>query len=168
MTSESAPAGQFHWTTRCLELAAVAPEPKLRQRFLRMARSFQVDVALLANSRVTIAESRRLLATVEHSASGIQGYKARHREATMVPARQIALDVAELGAETGLDSAALSVRVFQEGAQFNWTVCDPDKHLLGRGTADTELKARTDAFRAGMTYLCWLKDQPAPKDASVH
>jgi transposase len=101
MTSESAPAGQFHWTTRYLELAAVAPEPRLRQRFLRMARSFQVDVALLANSRATIAESRRLLATVEHSASGIQGYKARHREATMVPARQIALDVAELGAETG-------------------------------------------------------------------
>jgi hypothetical protein len=114
MTSESAPAGQFHWTTRCLELAAVAPEPKLRQRFLRMARSFQVDVALLANSRATIAESRRLLATVEHSASGIQGYKARHREATMVPTRQIALDVAELGAETGLDSAALSVRVFRK------------------------------------------------------
>ena len=126
------------------------------------------QAALLANSRATIAESRRLLATVEHSASGIHRYKARHREATMVPVRQIVLDVAEHGAEPCLDSAALSVRVYQEGALFNWTVCDPDRHLLGRGTADTELKARTDAFRAGMTYLCWLKDQPAPKDARVH
>jgi len=40
------------------------------------------------------------------------------------------------------DPATLSLHVFAEGAQFSWTARSPSKVMLGRGTAETELKAR--------------------------
>jgi len=195
---EVVPANQHDWTTRCLQLAAAAPEPKLQKTFLRMARSFQVDAALLAmsrstiaeswrllakiwgeradggqddslkNSREKIAESRRLLATLELSPSTANGGEAAHGEPTLVPAAPIAPNAAAVLAKADRDPAALSIHVFQEGARYRWTVCSPREEILGRGTARTELKARTDAFCAGMIYLDWLKDQHQPDDGTVH
>lgn len=50
--------------------------------------------------------------------------------------------------------ATLTINVFQEEGRFGWTVHKrATKELLGRGVARTELKARVDAFRAGMTFI---------------
>jgi hypothetical protein len=196
--SEVVPANQHDWTTRCLQLAAAAAEAKLQKVFLRMARSFQVDAALLAmshstiaesrrllakswsgrvdggqddtltNSREKIAESRRLLATLELSPSTANGVEAAHCEPTLVPDAPIAPNAAAVLANADRDPAALSVHVFQGGPRFSWTVCSPSDEILGRGTAETELKARADAFCAGMIYLDWLKDQHRPDNGSLH
>ena len=109
-------------------------------------------VALLASSLVTIAESRQLLAAVEHSRSIRRDGEPPSDAATMLPAAGVAPQPAEAPAEAETN-AALSVRVFQDGTRFCWTVRDPGNQILGRGTAQTDLKARVDAFRAGMIYL---------------
>jgi hypothetical protein len=196
--SEVVPANQHDWTTRCLQLAAAAAEAKLQKVFLRMARSFQVDAALLAmsrstiaesrrllakswservdggqddsltNSREKIAESRRLLATLELSPSTANDDEAAHGEPTLVPAAPIAPNAAAVLAKADRDPAALSVHVFQEGARFGWTICSPSEVVLGQGTAETELKARADAFGAGMIYLDWLKDRHRSDDGRIH
>jgi hypothetical protein len=40
--------------------------------------------------------------------------------------------------------------------------------MLGEGTAETELKAGSDAFCAGMTYIERLKRRSGPTDTSLH
>lgn len=42
------------------------------------------------------------------------------------------------------------------------------KELLGRGVAPTELKARADAFAAGMTFIERLTARRIPDDKSLH
>jgi len=39
------------------------------------------------------------------------------------------------------NSAMLSVKVFQEGEYFGWTLNAPSNEVLGHGTAETEQKA---------------------------
>lgn len=189
------PANQHDSMARRLQLAAAAPDPKLQKALLRMACSFEVDAALLAMSRSTIVESRRLLAknwseridnghddpltnsrakidesrqllaTLDLSPSLQRGDQSAHGEPTLVLA---APEAAELPAEANRDRAALSVQVFRDGVRFGWTVCGAGNEILGRGMAETELKARTTAFCAGITYLNWLKDRLATGDISRH
>lgn len=156
-----------------------------------MARSFQVDAALLAmshstiaesrrlltknwservgdgqddrltNSRASIADSKRLLASLEATAATHNG-EARGESLTMPTTPATAC------ANMDHDPTALSVHVFQEGARFGWTVCSPKEEIVGRGTAETELQARADAFCAGMIYLQWAKDQSPPSGTNLH
>ena len=154
--------------------------------FLRMIRSSKSDAALLAISRLAIAESRRLLASswservsgrqdtlVERSRASI-GESRRLLEAVEASATHsgeaptIRATLSTAGAEMDRDPAALSVNVFAEGARFRWTVCSPSEEILGRGTAETELKARAAAFYAGMIYLDWVKHRASPGKISLH
>ena len=73
-----------------------------------------------------------------------------------------------VAARAETDAAALSIHVFQEGTRFSWTVCSSSEEMLGRGTAETEVKARADAFCAGMIYLDWFNDRSPSGDASLH
>jgi len=73
-----------------------------------------------------------------------------------------------VAARAETDAAALSIHVFQEGTRFSWTVCSSSEEMLGRGTAETEVKARADAFCAGMIYLDWFKDRSPSGGASLH
>jgi hypothetical protein len=62
----------------------------------------------------------------------------------------------------------LSIRVFQDGSRFSWRVLSTANDVLGRGTADTELKARIAAFDAGMAYIDRTKGRSAPSDTALH
>ena len=156
---------------------------------MTMARSFQLDAALLTMSRSTIAESRRLLAASwservslnnKHNvllansrasiadsrrllAAVVAATAATHRDEAR--RESIAMPVA---ARAETDAAALSIHVFQEGTRFSWTVCSSSEEMLGRGTAETEVKARADAFCAGMIYLDWFKHRSPSGGASLH
>ena len=118
--------------------------------------------ALIAQSRrqvtkscQSIADSRRLLASMDYLA------------VTPIPTEAGGRQSAE---HTGCQKARenLSVRVFQKGLQFAWTLNSPANEMLGFGMAETELKARTDAFHAGMTYIDRAKGRSAPDDGSLH
>jgi hypothetical protein len=61
-----------------------------------------------------------------------------------------------------------SVRVVKKESCFDWTVYSVANELLGRGTAETEHKARIDAFTAGMTYIDRAKGRSSPSDTSLH
>jgi hypothetical protein len=61
----------------------------------------------------------------------------------------------------------LSVRVFQEGLRFSWTLNGHSKGVLGHGTAETERQARVEALRAGMTYIDRAKGRSST-DTSLH
>jgi hypothetical protein len=135
--------GQRWLAMATLRRAAATRLPEMREQWWRMAASRQIDEALLRNSRVLVAQSRRLLATLESAASP-------HN----------ALPIAGgISSETDHNPATLSVRILGKESRFNWTVRGPVNEVLGIGTADTELKARVDAFNAGMTYIDWLKDR---------
>lgn len=121
----------------------------------------------LTNSLEKIAESRRLLATLELSPSTPHSDDAAHGEPTLAPAAPIAPH-AEIRPEADRDPAALSVHVSQDGMRLSWTVWSPSEEILGRGMADTELKARVDAFCAGMIYLAWTKNRSPSGLASLH
>jgi hypothetical protein len=71
-------------------------------------------------------------------------------------------------AQTPAQHAELSVRVFEDGGQFGWTVYSHANELRGRGTAESELSARVDAFHAGMTYIERLKGRTTPSDTPLH
>ena len=64
--------------------------------------------------------------------------------------------------------AMLSMRLIRKETCFGWTVYSPTNELLGHGTAETEHKARIDAFQAGMTYINRLKGRSVPKDSALH
>lgn len=102
-----------------------------------------------------IADSRRLLASVDYSA------------VTLTPTEAGGRQSAE---RTGCQNARenLSVHVFQKGPKFAWTLNSPANEMLGFGMAETELRARTDAFHAGMTYIDRIKGRSAPDDGSLH
>jgi hypothetical protein len=121
----------------------------------------KVDAGLLATSRSMIDESKRLLATLDEAfASATSGDEAHYEliEAT----------TAAICTLSDTNRALLSVRIRQEGTRFGWTVYGPTKAMLGRGTAETELKARAGALYAGMTYVQRLKVRPAPDDMLLH
>jgi hypothetical protein len=61
----------------------------------------------------------------------------------------------------------LAIRVFREGSCFGWRVFNRANGILGRGTAETEFKARVAAFDAGMTYIDHLKGRTTA-DSSLH
>ena len=133
----------------------------------RMARSFEMDATLLAISRSMIDESKRLLTTLTESASSTSGSEA-HYQPTVILTGSIETTAAASRAPSDADRGTLSVRIHQEGTRFGWTVYSPTKSMLGCGTAETELKARADAFRAGMTYIERQKGHPAPDDVMLH
>jgi hypothetical protein len=66
------------------------------------------------------------------------------------------------------NSAMLSVKVFQEGEHFGWTLNAPSNELLGHGTAETEQKARIDALDAGMTYIDRAKERTTASRSALH
>jgi hypothetical protein len=59
-----------------------------------------------------------------------------------------------------------SINVFEQGSGYGWIFRGPANELLGRGTAQTEKKTRTDAFSAAMTYIDRRKNWLSPKDPS--
>ena len=109
------------------------------------------DSTLLTRSRACIAESKRLLAAVETLTAAIKPNRA------------------EVRTRPDRNSAMLSVRVFQEGLDFNWTLKARSNEVLGRGRAETERQARIDALQAGMTYIDRAKGRSSPgDDTSLH
>jgi len=176
----------FDAVARCLELAARMPEPKLRDRLLRMAASFQIDTDLLAISQSMIDESRELLASLrDGEATGallkngrtMIDESRRLLEALERPAparrnndvhREIEPTAGGVLADVKRNPAALSVRIFKKGSCFGWTVYSLTNELLGGGTAETEHEARIDAFTAGMTYIDRAKGRSSPSDTSLH
>jgi hypothetical protein len=151
---------QANFATVGEEAAALAEDS--RALVARSCRELSESRASIARSRrqVTkgcqlIADSRRLLASVDYSA------------VTPAPTEAGGRQSAE---HTGCQNARenLSVHVFQKGLQFSWTLNSPANEMLGFGMAETELKARTDAFNAGMTYIDRAKGRSAPDDGSLH
>ncbi len=105
----------------------------------------ELDAELLTNSRAKIVESKRLLATVDRPTA-----IARDETGT-IPIAPTELPSSE---QPDHNPATLTIDVFHEKGRFGWTVHKrATKVLLGRGVARTELKARVDAFRAGMTFI---------------
>jgi hypothetical protein len=62
-------------------------------------------------------------------------------------------DLTQVRTRPDRDSTRLSIRVFQDGLRFSWTLKAPSNEVLGRGTAETERQARIDALQAGMIYI---------------
>ena len=61
---------KYHWTLddhrdHCLELAAAALTQDIRDRFLRVARLFEVKTRLLHRTSLQISKSKALMTTVE-------------------------------------------------------------------------------------------------------
>jgi hypothetical protein len=184
----------FDAVAGCLELAARSPEPKLRDRLLRMVASFQIDAdllaisqsridksrellaslrdgqstgALLKNSRAMIDESRSLLAALERPAPARRNDDAHH-QATGTPAAAPIEPTADgVRADADRNPARLSVGVFKKESCFGWALYSITNELLGRGNAKTEHKARIDALSAGMTYIDRLKGR-SPPDTDLH
>lgn len=136
-----------------------------------MERSFEVDAALMAISQSLIDESRRLLASLRGGRAALENNALLNRSRTLIAeSRQLLATLEQIpvpltpSQSTGGDhKPGLSVRVFQTGSIFGWMLTSPTNEMLGRGTAETELKARIDAFRAGMTYIDRSKSRSAPK-----
>lgn len=135
----------------CAEATRVA---EVRERWWRTSASLQIDDGLLTSSLALIAESRRLLATLEHPP--LRAAQTR---------QTVGGGTREVGSH---HKQVLSVRVFEKGSVFGWTLTSPVNEMLGRGTADTELKARIDAFRAGMTYIDQSKSRSAHDNIRFH
>ena len=167
------------------------------EAWLRANIAFERTGELLVSSRALIDESRRLLATIQARRTGapvassravidasrqllaaVQGAdlpptphpKSRPEAVTVRRSDDTSVNPAVRQSHPAFiaDRAMLSVRIFPAGAQFGWTVFSPSREMLGRGIAGTELKARTDAFGAGMTYIERLKGRCRPTDSSVH
>jgi hypothetical protein len=175
---------------RALDYAIGGPE-QLRKHWLRMARSFTMDIELAAASRLLIDESRRLLAALEGDGVLSNGgllansralidesrrllmalerqASAATAEASAIPAAPIGRAAPEARAEASCDRAMLSLNVHPEGPRYGWTVLNRTGELLGSGSAETEQKARTDAFLAGMTYIERLKRRSRPTAENIH
>jgi hypothetical protein len=123
--------------------------------------------ALLRNSRAIIDESRRLLEALEHPAP-TRRYDHAHHDAIATTAPIDEPSAGGVRADADRHSAMLSVRVFQEGLRFGWTLNAPSKDVLGRGTAETERQARIDALGTGMTYIDRAKGRSSPSDTNLH
>lgn len=138
------------------------------RRLLAAIQARRADT-LMGSSRALIDESRRLLVAVRGTnlpttpGSRLPDHVAVRRSdgASVDPA-------VRHSDTTSVPHSALSVRVFDEGARFGWNLRSPSGEMLGQGTAETELKARTDAFGAGMTYIERLKRCSRPTDTSLH
>src|SRR5262249_7643108 len=127
--------------------------------------------APVASRRAVIDESRQLLATVQgadlpptpHPKSRPEAVTVARSDDTSVNPAVPHLDPAFLA-----NPALLSVRIIPSGGELGWSVFSTSREMLGRGIADTELKARTEAFGAGMTFIERLKGRCRPTDSSVH
>jgi hypothetical protein len=138
-----------------------------------MAHSSKIQAELLAISWSLIDESRRLLAIVrgypqDMDAALLTSSRERIAESRRLLARLTAETAVPMEATAPHRSAALSVRVFQEGSRFKWTLNTPSHESLGRGMAETEFRARVDAFQAGMTYIDRAKGRTSPSGGSLH
>ena len=78
-------------------------------------------------------------------------------------------DLTQVRTRPARNSTRLSIRVFQEGLRFSWTLKAPSNEVLGRGTAETERQARIDALQAGMIYIDRANGRSSPgDDTSLH
>jgi hypothetical protein len=115
-----------------------------------------------------IEESRRLLAALECSAPARRNDDAHHHATATPAAAPIEPSAGGVRADTDRNPATLSVRVVKKESCFGWTVYSPTNDLLGVGTAETEHKARIDAFTAGMTYIDRANGRSSPSDTNLH
>jgi hypothetical protein len=127
----------------------------------------KVDAELLATSRSMINESKRLLTTLDDSTSVTSGDEPHYEPTAIITAAAQATG-ASVRSLSNANRGTLSVHIHHEGTRFVWAVYGPTKAMLGRGIADTELKARADAFHAGKTYIERLKGEPAVDYPSLH
>ena len=132
---------------------------------MTMARSFQLDAALLTMSRSTIAESRRLLAaswSERVSLNNKHDVLLANSRASIADSRRLLAAVEAATAATHrdearrgsiamptpvtaraeTDSAALSIHVFREGSRFSWTICSPSEEMLGGNGRDRSQSPR--------------------------
>jgi len=136
----------------------------------RAAETCQRTDSLVASSHALLAQSRELLAELEHADalrrarrdSPCENVVVSHSEANPVGPAVHQRD------QTPAQHTKLSIRVFEDGEQYGWTLYSPTKEMLGSGTAESELNARIDAFRAGMTYIDLLKNRSALSNIRRH
>jgi hypothetical protein len=130
---------------------------------------FLVDVSRreLTSNRILIAKSESLVRKTRALIEECKQLLADDRSLVDEPKRLVATSTVSTPKQVGDESAiiadmhkaperaqeTLSIRVFQDGSRFGWRVLSSANELLGRGAADTELKARIAAFDAGMTYI---------------
>jgi hypothetical protein len=138
------------------------------RRLLASLRDGQDNAALLNSSRTMIDESRRLLAALERLAPARRSDDAHHDGMATPGAASIEPGAGGVRANADRNSAMLSVRVFQEGTRYSWTLNTPGNEVLGHGTAKTARQARIDALQAGMTYIDRAKDRSSPGNTSLH
>ncbi len=125
----------------------------------------ELDAELLTNSRAKIVESKRLLVTVDRPTPITRSNRA-HVATGLRPVAPTELPSSEQAKDH--NPATLTIKVFHEEGRFGWTVHKrATKEVLGRGVARTELKARADAFNAGMTFIDRL-DQYKPHVNKLH
>jgi hypothetical protein len=147
----------------CVRKAAAQPDPELKHDFLEMARRW----LMLARNDERSEQARDFWSEDQQFANGSPEQANELADPAPSPAANNPLLAREAAAVNGYKAGrSFSMRVFQQGSSFRWTLISPAREILGRGVAETELRARTDAFRAGMTYIDRLKAQPEPKDSS--
>jgi len=165
------------------------------EAWLRVVIAFERTGALLVNSRTLIDASRSLLTTIAAKMTDAPVASSRAliddsrrllaalQNSDLPPARDPNSPPYPVAVSGGVlvnpavrpsdpastaYSAAFSIRVFEEEARFGWSLKSPLGEMLGEGTAETELKARSDAFCAGMAYMERLKRRSGPTDTSLH
>ena len=120
---------------------------------LARLRDDQTTDALVRNSRSIIDQSRRLLAALERAASPRRSDDEHHDAIAIGTAAAIEPTAGGVGPDADRNQAMLSVGVFKKESCFGWALYSTTNELLGRGTAETEHKARIDAFLAGVLFV---------------
>jgi len=137
----------------------------------RPAIAIQLSDGLVAGSRALLAQSRQLLADLEH-AEALRMPRRVFLPESVVVSRSEGTPLADppvhQSDRTLVQHTEFSIRVFENGEQFAWRVYSPTKEMLGSGTAESEFSARVDALHAGMTYIDRLKGRSAPTDTRLH
>src|SRR5262249_13654936 len=127
--------------------SAVSEQPHFDRWSLLTTIAAKMTDAPVASSRALIDDSRRLLAALQNSDlppardPNSPPYPVAVSGGVLVNPAVRPSDPASTAY-----SAAFSIRVFEEEARFGWSLKSPLGEMLGEGTAETELKARSDAF----------------------
>ena len=153
----------------CVRKAAAQPDPELKHDFLEMAQRW----LMLARNDERREQARDFWSEDQQFVNSSPEQANEQRPTLADPAPSpvannplLAREAAAVGYQAQKN---FSMRVFQQGSSFRWALISPAREILGHGVAETELRARTDAFRAGMTYIDRIKGQPEPKDfSSLH
>jgi hypothetical protein len=135
----------------------------------RAAETCQRTDSLVASSRALLTESRELLAELEHADALRKARLDSPRENVVVSRSEATLvgPAVHESDQTAAQRTELSIRAFEDGEHFGWTLYSPTKEMLGWGTAESELSGRIDALHAGMTYIDRLKSRSALSDTRL-